>query len=142
MISNSLRPHGLQHIRLPCPPPSPADCSNSCPLSQWCHPTILSSAISFSSCHPSFPASGSFPISQFFASGGKIIGASALVSILSINIQGWFPLVLTDLISMQSRELSSLLQHHSSKVSIPWCSVSLWSSSHIHPDYWKNHSFD
>ena len=93
-------------IMLPCPPPSPGACSNSCPSSRWCHPTISSSVIFFSSCHLSFPASGSFPMSQFFASGRKIFGASASVSVLSMNIQGWFPLVLTSLISLQSRGLS------------------------------------
>ena len=91
------------HIRLPCPPPSPGACSNSSPSSPWCHPTISSSAFSFSSCHQSFPASGSFPMSQFFASGGQSIGASASLSVFSMNIQGWFALVWTSLISWQSK---------------------------------------
>ena len=90
----TLWPHELQHARLPCPSPSP--CSNSCPLSQWCYPIILLSVIPFSSCLQSFPASRSFPMRQFFTSGGQSIGASALV--LPMNIQGWFPLGLTDLI--------------------------------------------
>ena len=88
-MSDSLQPHGLQHARLSCPSPSPRDCSKSCPLSQWCHPTISSSVVPFS-CLQSFPASGSFPMSQFFTSGGQSIGASA--SVLPMNIQDWIPL--------------------------------------------------
>ena len=118
-VSNSLQPHGLQHIRLPYPSPIPGACSNSCPLSWWCHPTISSSVIPFSSFLQSFPASGSFPMSQFFTSGGQSIGTSASASVLPMNIQDWFPLGLTGLISLQSKGLlKSLLQHHSSKVSI------------------------
>ena len=105
VMSNSLRPHGLQHARLPCPSPTPRAYSNSCPLSQWCHPTISSSVIPFSSCLQSFPASGSFPVSQFFASGGQSIGVSALASVLLMNIQGWFPLGWTGWISLQSKGL-------------------------------------
>ena len=101
-MSSSLWPHGWQHARLPCPSPSPGACSNSCALSRWCHPTISYSVIPFSSCLQSFPASGSFPVSQFFESGGQNIGASALASVLPINIQGWLPLGLTGLISLQS----------------------------------------
>ena len=96
----------LQHARLPCPPPSPRVCSNSCPLSQSCYPTISSSATSFSSCLQSFPASGSFPISQVFTSGGQRFGASASASVLPMIIQDWFPLGLTGLISLQSKGLS------------------------------------
>ena len=93
--------------------------SNSYPLSQWCHPTILFSVISFSCCSQSFPASGPFPVSRLFTSGGQSIGASASASVLLMNIQGWFPLGLTGLISLQSKGLSkSLLQHHSCKASI------------------------
>ena len=99
VMSDSLQPHRLQHARLPCPSPSPGACSNSCPLSQWCHPTISSSVIPFSSCLKSSPASGSLPMSQHFASGGQSIGASASASVLPMNIQDWFPLVLTGLIS-------------------------------------------
>ena len=99
-------PHGLQHARLPCPPLSPGVCSNSRPLSQWWYPTISSSVVPFSSCLQSFPASGSFPISQFFASGGQSIGASA--SILPMYIQDWFPLGLTGVISLQSKGLSEV----------------------------------
>ena len=95
-------PHGLQHVRLPCPSPTPGVCSNSCPSSQWCHPTISSSVIPFSSYLQSFPASGSFPLSQFFASGGQSIGVSASASVLPMNIQDWFPLGLTGLISFAS----------------------------------------
>ena len=121
VVSDSLQLHGLQHIRLPCPSLSPGDCSNSHPLSWWCHPTISSSVTSFSSCPQSFLASGSFPVSQLFASGGQSIWASPLASILPMTIQGW-PLGLTGLISLQSKGLfKSLLQHHSSKASILWC---------------------
>ena len=104
VVSDSLHPHGLQHARLPCPSPTPRACSNSCPSSQWCPPTISSSVIPFSSCLHSFPASGSFPVSQFFASDGQSIGASA--SVLLMNIQGWFPLGLTGLLFLRSRGLS------------------------------------
>ena len=103
-MSNSLWPHGLQHARLPCPSPSPRTCLNSCPLCWWCHPTVLSSVIPFSSCLLAFPASGSFPMSQLFASGGQSVEASA--SGLPMNIQDRFPLELTDLISLQSKGLS------------------------------------
>ena len=106
VLSNSLQLHGLQHTRLPCPSLSPRVCSNSCPLGQWCHPTISSSVIPFFSCPPSFPASGSFPVSPLFASRGHSIRASA--SILPMNIWGWFPLGLTDLTSLLSKGLSRL----------------------------------
>ena len=122
VISNSLRPHGLQHARLPCPSPTPRACSNSCSLSQWCHSTSSSSVAPFSSCLQSFPPSGSFQMSQFFTSGGQSIGASASASALSMNIQGWFPLELTGLISLLET-LKSLLQHRSSKESVLWCST-------------------
>ena len=100
VLSNSLWPNGLQHNRLPYPSLSPRVCANSCPLSQWCHPTISFSETSFSSCLQFFPASGSFQMSQFFTSGGKSIGVSASTSVLSMNIQDWFPLGLTGLISL------------------------------------------
>jgi len=118
VVFNSLRPHGLQYARFPYPSPSPRACSNSCPLSQWCHPTISSSVIPFSSWLQSYPASGSFVMSQLFASGGQSIGASASASVLPMNMQDWFPIGLTGLISLQSKGLSSLLQHHSPKASI------------------------
>ena len=98
--------HGLQHARLPCPSRTPRVHSDSCPLSQWCHPTISSPVAPFSSCPQSFPASESFPVSQLFASGGQSIGTSASASVLPMNIQGWFPLGLTGLISLQSKGLS------------------------------------
>ena len=101
VMSDSLQPNGLQHTRLPCPSLSPRVCSNSCPSSWWCHPTISSSVNPFS-CLPSFPASGSFLMSRFFASGSQILGASASASVLPMNIQGWFPLGLTGLISFVS----------------------------------------
>ena len=106
VMSDSLQPHGLQHIRPPCPSPTPGAYSNSCPLHRWCHPTISSSLVPFSSCLQSFPASGSFPMSQFFASGGQRIGVSASASVLAMNIQDWFSLGLTGWISFQSKGLS------------------------------------
>ena len=111
VVSDSLWPHGLWHTRLPCPSPTPRACSNSSPLSQWCHPTISSSVIPFSSCLQSFPASGSFPMSQLFASGGQSIGASASASVLPMNIQDWFPLEWTGWISLQSKGLSRVFSN-------------------------------
>ena len=105
-MSDFLPPHGLQHTRLPYPLLSPGVCSNSCLLSQWCHPTISSSVTFFSSCSESFPASGSFLVSQLCASGGQSIGASASASVFPTNIQGWFPLGLIGLISLLSKGLS------------------------------------
>ena len=102
VLSNFLLPHALQHTRLPCPSVSPRACSNSCPLSWWCHPTISSFVIPFS-CLQSFPESGSFLMSQFFASSGQSTGASPSASVLPMNIQDWFSLGLTTLISLQSR---------------------------------------
>ena len=102
----TLQPHGLQHSRLSCPSPTPRACLNSCPLSQWCHPTISSSVTPFSSCPRSFPASGSFLMSQLFPTGGQSTGVSASASVLPMNIQDWFPLGLTGLISLQSKGLS------------------------------------
>ena len=111
VVPNSLRPHGLQHARPPCPLPTPGAYSNSCPLRWWCHPTILSSVVPFSSHLQSFPASGSFPVSQFFESGGQRIGVSASASVLPMNIQDWFPLGWTGLISLQSKGLSRILSN-------------------------------
>ena len=111
VMSNSLWSHGLQHARLPCPSPFPGACSDSHPLSQWCHPTTSSSVVPFSSCLQSFPASGSFLMSQVITSGGQSIRASALASVLPINIQDWFPLGLTDLISLQSKGLSRVFSN-------------------------------
>ena len=109
-------------FRLPCPSLSPGVCSNSCPFSQWCHPTISSSVACFFSCLQSFPASGSFTMSLLFTSGSQSIEASALASVLPMNIQCWFPLRLTDLLATQGT-LKSLLQHHSSKTLILWGSA-------------------
>ena len=111
VVSDSLRPHGLQHARPPCPSLSPGVCSNSCPLSQWCHPTISSSVIPFSSRLQSFPASGSFPVSQLFTSGGHSIRAWASASVLPMVIQDWFLLGLTGLISFQSKGLSRVFSN-------------------------------
>ena len=111
VVSDSLRPHGLQHTRPPCPSPTPRVYPNSCPLSQRSHPTISSSVIPFSSCPQSFPASGSFQRSQFFASGGQSIGVSASASVLPMNIQDWFPLGLTGWVSLQSRGLSQVFSN-------------------------------
>ena len=107
VVSNSLRPYGLQHSRPPCPSPTPGVYPNSsCPLSQWCHPTISSSVVPFSSCPQSFPASGSFQMSQLFTSGGQNIGVSALASVLPMNTQDWSPIGWTGWISLQSKGLS------------------------------------
>ena len=108
VMSEYLRPHGLQHTRLPCPSPTPRAYSDSCPLSQWCHPTISHSVIPFSHLQ-SFPASGSFQMSQFFSSGGQSIGASASASVLPMNTQNWFPLGWTGLISLLSKGFSRVL---------------------------------
>ena len=111
VVSNSLWLHGLQHARLPCPSPTPGVYSNSCPLSRWCHPTISSSVVPFSSHLRSFPASGSFPMSQFFESGGQSVGISASASVLPMNIQDWFPLGKTGWISLQAKRLSRVLSN-------------------------------
>ena len=109
VVSKSLRPHGLQHARLLCSSPTPRACSHSCPLSRWCHPTISSSVVPFSSCLQCFPASGSFLRSQFFTSGGQSIEVSASASVLPMNIQDWFPLGWTGWISLHPKRLKSLL---------------------------------
>ena len=109
-FSLAVSPHGLQHARLPCPSPTSRAYSNSCPSSRWCHPTISFSVIPFSHLQ-SFPASGSFPMSQCFTSGGQSIGVSASASVLPINIQDWFPLGLTGLISSQSKGLSRVFSN-------------------------------
>ena len=108
VVYDSLWPHGLQHARLPCPSPTPRSYSNSCPSCWWCHP-IISSVFPFSSCLWSFPASGSFPMSQFLTSGGQNTGVSA--SVLLMNIQGWFPLGWTGWISLQSKGLSRVFSN-------------------------------
>ena len=111
VVSNSLWPHGLQHSRPLCPSPTPGAYSNSCPLSRWCYPTISSSVVPFSCCLQSFPASRTFPMSQFFISGGQSIGVSASASILPMNIQDWFPLGFTGLISLQSKGLARVFSN-------------------------------
>ena len=129
-MSDCLWLHGMQCTRLPCPSPTPGAYSNSCPLSQWCHPATSSSVVPFSSCLQSFSASGSFPISQFFASGGQSIGVSAD---LPMNIQGWSPLGWTDLISLQSKGFSRVFSNTAvRKHQFFDVQPSLWSNSHIH----------
>ena len=123
VVSSSLRPHGLQHARLPCPSPSTEACSNSCPSSWWCHPNISSSFVPFYSCLQSFPASGSFLMGQLFASGSQSIGASAPASILPMNIQDWFPLGWTGWISLLPRESQESSPNHGSKASLLRCSA-------------------
>ena len=133
VVSDSLQPHGLQHTRLPCPSSSPGICSNSCPLSWWCYPTISSSVIPFSSCLQSFPASGSFLMSWLFTSDGPSIGVLVLASVLLMNIQGWFPLGLTGLISLHSRGLSRVFSYTTVQNHQFFCAQpSLWSNSQIH----------
>ena len=134
--------HGLQHARPPCPLPSPGACSNLCLSSRWCHPAISSSVIPLSSCLQSFSALGSSPMSQFFASGGQSIGASASASVLPMNIEDWFPLGWTDWISLQSKGLSRVL----SNITVQ---KHQFFSAHLHSptltsihDQWKNHSLD
>ena len=136
VMSNSLWPHGLQHASLPCSSPSQETCSNSCPLSRWCHLTISSSVIPFNWLE-SLPASGPFPMSQLFALGSQSFGALASASFLPVNIQGLFPLGLTGLISLQSKRLSRVFSNttvwkHQSFNAL----TSLWSDSHVVHDYW------
>ena len=122
-----LASQGLQHARFPCSSPTPGACSNSCPWSRWCHPTISSSVVPFFSCLQSFPASGSFPMSQFFAWGGQSTGASASTAVLPMNIQDWFPLGWLVWLPIKpkhpQRTLKNLLQHCSSKASTLWSSA-------------------
>ena len=136
--SDSLRPHGQQHTRLPCPSPTHRACSNSCPLCWWCHPTISSSGVPYSTCLQSLPASGSFSMTQFFTLSGQNIGASASSSVLPVNIQNLFPLGLTGWISLLSKALSRVLQQPQFK-SITSTLSFLYGSTltYIH-DYWKN----
>ena len=131
-MSYSLRPHGLQHSRHPCPSPTPGACSDSCPSSRWCPPTISPSGVTSSSCLQSFATSGSFQMSQFLTSGGQNTGVSALASVLPMNIQDWFHLGLTGLICLQSKGLlrissNTTVQNHQFFGVQP----SLWSNSHI-----------
>ena len=137
----TLRPHGLKHTKFPCLSLTPGACSNSCPSSWWCHPTISFSVIPFSSCLQSFPASGSFPMCQLFASGGQSIEASA--SVLPMNIQDWFPLGLTDLSSLQSKGLSKFFSNTTIQKHQFFSTQLLYHLAlrNVH-DFWKNHSFD
>ena len=123
VMSNSLQPHESKHARPPCPSRTPGVHSNSCPLSGWCHPAISSSVVPFSSCPQSLPASGPFPMSQLFEWGGQSIGVSASASVLPMNTQELSPSGWTGWISLQSKGLKSLLQHHSTKASILWFSA-------------------
>ena len=133
VVSNSLGPQGLQYIRPPCPTSTPRVYSNSCPLSQWCHPTISSSVVLFSSCLQSFPASGSFQMSQLFSSDGQSIGVSASASVLPMNIQDWFPLGWTGWISLHSKGLSRVFSNTTVlKHQLFGTQLSLYSNSHIH----------
>ena len=130
-MSDSLRPHGPEHVRPPCPSPTAGVYPNPYPLSQWCHPTISSSVIPFSSCPQSFPASGSFQMSQFFASGGQSIGASASASVLPVTIQDWFPLEWTGWISLLSKGLSRVFSNTTLQNHQFFCvQLSLQSNSH------------
>ena len=143
VVPDSLWPHALQHARPPCPSPTPGVYSKSCPLSQWCHPTILSSVVLFSSHLQSFQASGSFQMSQLFASGGQSMGVSVLASVLPMNIQDWFPLgwtVGSPCSPRDSQESSPTPQFKSISSSLLSFLYSPTLTS-IH-DYWKNHSFD
>ena len=133
VISHYLWPHGLQHARLSCPSPTPRVCSNSYPSSWWCHPTISSSVVPFSSCLQSFSASGSFPMSQFFPLGDQSIGVSGSASVLPMNIQGWFPIGWTGWISLQSKGFSRVFSNTTvQKHQFLSAHLSLWSNSHIH----------
>ena len=133
VVSNSLRPHGLKHARPPWPSPMPRVYSNSCPLSQCCHPTISSSVVPFSSHLQSFPASGSFPVSQFFAWGGQSIGLSALASVLPMNTQDWSPLGWTGWISLQSKGIPRVFSNTTvQKHQFFGAQLSSQSNSHIH----------
>ena len=135
VVSNSLWPHGLQDTRPPYPPLAPRAYLNSCPLSQWCHATISSSVAPFFSCLQSFQASGSFPMSQLFASGGQNIGVSASASVLPMNIQDWFPLGLTGLTSWTSVLQGTLRVFSNTTIQMHQffgVQLSLWSNVHIH----------
>ena len=133
VVSDSLRLHGLQHARPPCPSPIPRVYPNSCQLSQWCHPTISSSVIPFSFCPQSFSASGSFEMSQLFTSGGPNIGVSASTSVLPVNTQDWSPLGWTGWISLQSKGLSRVFSNTTvQKHQFFGAQLSLQSKSHIH----------
>ena len=138
VLSDSLWPHESQHASPPCPSPTPGVYSNSCPLSWWCHPTISSSVVPFSSCPQSLPASGSFPMSQFFTSGGQSIGVSASALVLPMNTQDWFPLGWIGWIFLQSKGLSRVFSSTTAqKHQFFGAQPSLWSTSHIHTWLWE-----
>ena len=133
VVTDSLWLHGLQHTRPPCLSPTPGVYSNSCPLSRWCHPTVSFSVVPFSSCLQSFPASGSFQMSQLFTSGGQSTEVSASASVLPMNIQGWFPLGWTDWTSFQAEGLSRVFSNTTvQKHQFFGAQLSLWSNFHIH----------
>ena len=143
VVSDSLRPHELQHARPPCPSPTPGIYSNSCPSSQWCPPAISSSVVPFSSCPQSLPASGSFPMGQLFAWGSQSIGVSTSASVLPVDTQDWSSLGWTGSISLQSRGLSRVFSNTTvQKHQFFSAQLSSQSNSHIHHDHWKNHSLD
>ena len=143
VLFDSLWPHELKHTRLPYPSPSPRVCSDLCPLSWWCHPTISSFVVPFSSCLQSFPASGPFLMSWLFASGDQSIGASASASVLPVNVQGLFPLGRTGLISLQSKRLSRVFSN-SKFESINFSALNLPYGPALTfvPSYWKSHDFE
>ena len=142
-MSDSLQPNGMYHARLPCRSPPSRACSNSCSLSWWCHPAILSSVVPFSSCLQSFPASGSFQMSQLFPSGGQSIGTSVSASVLPMNIQDWLSLGLTGLISLLSKGISRIFSYNTvQKHQFFGTQASLWSNSHIHTWLLENPTFD
>ena len=143
VMSNYLRPHEPQHTRPPCPSPTPGVHPNPCPLSRWCHPTISSSVIPFSSCLQSFPASGSFPMSQLLTSGGQSIGVWASTSVLPMNTQDWSPLGWTDWspCSPRDSQKSSPTPQFKSINSLVVSFLYSPTLTSIH-DYWKNHSLD
>ena len=155
VVSDSLRAHEPQHTSPPYPSLTPGVYPNSCPFSQWCHPTISSSVVSFSSCPQSFPASGSFQVSQLFASGGQSIGVSASASVLPVNTQDWSPLGWTDWISLQSKGLSRVFSwdfsqdSQESSPTLMFKSVNSSAPSFLYSptltsihDHWRNHSLD
>ena len=143
VMSDSLWPHEPQYARPPCPSPAPGVHPNPCPLSRWCHPTISSSVFPFSSCPQSFPASGTFPISQLFASGGQIFAVSASKWVLPMNTQDWSPLGRTGWISLQFKGLSRIFSNTTVQKHLFFCVSFLYSPTvtSIH-DHWKNHSLD
>ena len=133
VVCNSLRPQGLQYTRPPCLSPTPGVYSNSCPLSRWCHPTISSSVVPFSSCLQSFPASGSFQMRHFLASGGQSIGVSASASVLPMNTQDWSPLEWTSWVSLQSKGISRVFYNTTvQKHQFFGAQLFLQSNSHIY----------